>query len=43
VPAEARQRFDDMVLADLQLLHEGNLARYRLRLAEFRAWKEKQN
>ncbi len=23
-------------------LHEGNIARYRLRLSEFRAWKAKQ-
>jgi len=43
VPAEARQRFDDMVLADLRHLHEGNLARYRLRIAEYRAWKEMQD
>ncbi len=42
VPAEARQRLDDMVLADLRHLHEGNLARYRLRLNEYRAWKEMQ-
>lgn len=42
VPAEARQRFEEMVLVDLRHLHEGSLARYRLRLAEFRAWKEKQ-
>lgn len=42
VPAEARQRFDDMVLADLRHLHEGNIARYRLRLDEYRAWKEMQ-
>jgi hypothetical protein len=43
VPAEARQRFDDMVLADLRHLHEGNIARYRLRLDEYRAWKEMQS
>ncbi len=42
VPAEALQRFEEMVLVDLRHLHEGNLARYRLRLAEYRAWKEKQ-
>lgn len=42
VPAEDRQRFDDMVLADLQHLHEGNLARYRIRLDEYRPWKEMQ-
>ena len=42
VPAEARQRFEEIVLVDLRHLHEGNLARYRLRLSEYRAWKEKQ-
>lgn len=43
VPREDHNRFDDMVLADLRHLHEGNLARYRLRLAEYRAWKEMQD
>lgn len=42
IPLEDRQRFDDMVVVDLQHLHEGNIARYRLRLDEYRAWKEMQ-
>jgi hypothetical protein len=43
VPSEDRQRFDDMVIADLRHLHEGNIARYKLRLDEYRAWKEMQD
>jgi len=39
VAAADRNRFIDLVLGELRHLHEGNIARYRLRLAEFRAWK----
>ncbi len=39
VPAEDRSRFVDLVLGELRHLHEGNIARYRLRLTEFREWK----
>lgn len=42
VPEEDRPRFVKMVLTELRNLHEGNIARYRPRLAEFRAWREKQ-
>jgi hypothetical protein len=42
VPAEDQQRFARMVSGELRHLHEGNVARYKLRLAEFRAWKQKQ-
>lgn len=42
VPEEDRPRFADMILTELRHLHEGNIARYRLRLAEFRAWKAMQ-
>lgn len=42
VPAEDRTRFVEMVIAELKGLHDGNIARYRLRLSEFRDWKEKQ-
>ena len=31
--------FVAMVFSDLHHLHEGNIARYRLRLPDFRAWK----
>lgn len=39
VPAEDHSRFVDLVLGELRHLHEGNIARYRLRLTEFREWK----
>ncbi len=42
VPAEDRARFVKMAIDELKGLHEGNIARYRLRLSEFRAWKAKQ-
>ncbi len=40
VPAEDQQCFSKMVSDELQHLHEGNIARFRLRLAEFRAWQK---
>lgn len=39
VPQSDRKRFAELVLIELRHLHEGNIARYRLRLAEYRAWK----
>ncbi len=39
VSAEDLPRFLKMTLDELRNLHEGNIARYRLRLAEFRAWR----
>jgi Fic family protein len=42
VPAEDRTRFIEMANNELKALHEGNIARYRLRLSEFRDWKAKQ-
>jgi len=42
VPAEDRTRFVEMAVAELKGLHDGNIARYRLRLSEFRDWKAKQ-
>lgn len=42
VPAEDRTRFVEMAIDELKGLHDGNIARYRLRLSEFRDWKEKQ-
>jgi len=42
VPTEDRGRFVEMVIDELKGLHEGNVARYRLRLSEFRDWKAKQ-
>ena len=42
VPAEDQPLFVRMVFAELGNLHEGNVARYKLRLTEFRDWKQKQ-
>jgi len=42
VPAADQQRFARMVFEELRHLHEGNVARYKLRLAEFKAWRGKQ-
>ena len=42
VPAEDRTRFVEMATNELKGLHEGNIARYRLRLSEFRNWKASQ-
>lgn len=42
IPENDRQRFINLVHAELRGLHEGNIARFRLRPAEFAAWQEKQ-
>ena len=42
VPAEVMTRFVEMAANELKGLHEGNIARYRLRLSEFRNWKANQ-
>ncbi|MGH7863605.1 MAG: Fic family protein [Candidatus Binataceae bacterium] len=41
VAEEDLPRFVKLVLGELRHLHEGNIARYRLRLSEFRDWKAK--
>jgi len=38
VPAEIHGRFVEIVETELSSLHEGNIARYRLRIEEFRNW-----
>ncbi len=38
-PEHDRKVFGKMALDALQLLHEGSVARYRLKLSEFQAWK----
>ncbi|MES9902390.1 MAG: Fic family protein [Sedimenticola sp.] len=38
IPEEARVRFIEVVETELSSLHEGNIARYRLRPLEFAAW-----
>ena len=40
VPPEDLDRFTSTALAELTDLHEGNIARFRLRPSEFRQWKE---
>jgi|LNFM01.1.fsa_nt_gb Fic family protein len=42
VPTDDRARFVELASSELKGLHEGNIARYRLRLSEFRDWKAKQ-
>jgi hypothetical protein len=42
VPVEDVGQFADLVLTELRGLHEGNIARFRLRPSEFRRWATKQ-
>ena len=39
IPKEDQTRFQEVVETELGGLHEGNIARYRLRLSEYNAWK----
>lgn len=39
-PKEDRSRFREMVEADLLALNEGNFARFKVSLSEYKAWKE---
>lgn len=41
VPENARKKFIEVAVTELSCLHEGNIARYRLRPSEFRVWKER--
>jgi hypothetical protein len=40
VKEDDQTRFVAVVETELMSLHEGNIARYRLRPAEYRAWRE---
>jgi hypothetical protein len=40
VPAEDKARFIEVVETELTGLHEGNIARYRLKLSEFKDWNQ---
>ncbi len=40
VPPVDRTRFVEVVETEIMSLHEGNIARYRLRPAEYRTWRE---
>ncbi len=37
-PRQDLDRIIEMIISDLEDLHEGNVSRYRLRLSEYRAW-----
>lgn len=41
VPVEERERFVEIVENQLMNLHEGSIARYRLRPSEFLAWRKR--
>jgi hypothetical protein len=43
LPAVDRAKFLEVVETELLKLHAGNIARYRIRLSEFEAWKETWN
>jgi Fic family protein len=40
VPLEDRSRFVEVVETEAMNLHEGNIARYHLRLSQYRRWRE---
>lgn len=40
VPPVDQTRFVEVVETEIMSLHEGNIARYQLRPAEYRAWRE---
>jgi len=40
VSQEDRPRFVEVVETELMSLHEGNIARYRLRPSEYQAWRQ---
>lgn len=42
-PIEQANRFIEVVETELMSLHEGNIARYRLRLSEYQTWKQSWN
>ena len=39
LPKDDRDRFQEVIRIELEGLHSGNIARHRLRLSEFEAWK----
>ncbi|WP_293011029.1 Fic family protein [Mongoliibacter sp.] len=41
IPIEDRARFVEFVEGDLLSIHEGNFARFRISLSEFKIWKER--
>jgi hypothetical protein len=43
VPENDRERFLNIAKEEIDALHEGNFARYRLRPAEFTDWQKRKN
>lgn len=41
LPKEDRAKFAEIVEGELLAIHEGNFARFRVSISEFREWKEK--
>lgn len=41
LPEQEQARFREMIETEVMSLHEGNIARYRLRPSQYQAWKEK--
>jgi hypothetical protein len=41
VPAEDRARFIEIIESEILGLHEGSIARYKLRPSEYTAWKKR--
>jgi hypothetical protein len=39
IPQPEQNHFMEVIERELDSLHEGNIARYRLRLSEFKDWK----
>ena len=39
LPKSDRRRFQELISIEMDGLHSGNIARHRLRLSEFDAWK----
>ena len=42
LPESDREAFVEMVKSELERLHEGTIARYRLRPSEYAAWRKRQ-
>jgi hypothetical protein len=43
VPEDDREKFLKIANEEIATLHEGNFARYRLRLAEFKDWQKRKS
>jgi hypothetical protein len=41
LPLEDQDRFIEVIKAEIKGLHEGNIARYKISLSEYEAWRER--